>query len=288
MVVLSLILSFHEKVTRNGACKRTKSSHGWARLERGEAMITTGRTDLREEWRKLAPAWIREAREGPNATRNGLLDRPMLEACGDVRGLNVLDCGCGEGRFCRMLLDRGARLAVGVDLCPPLITAAAQLGTGRDGYVLADVQDMGFLRDGAFDLAVSYLNQCDLPDFEANTREVFRVLKPGGRFVVANLHPMRSAVGGWLRAEDGSKLHVILDRYFGEGGRRWKMLGNDFTNFHRTLSTYTRAYRQSGFAVEAIVEPTPDAGDLERYPELDDEQRVPNFIVFVLEKPANA
>src|SRR5215469_7420473 len=251
-------------------------------------MITTGRTDLSGEWRQLAPAWIREAREGANPTRRGLLDQPMIEACGDVRGLRVLDCGGGEGRFCRMLLERGAEQVLGVDLCPPMIVAAAELATGKDGYVLADVQDMGFLRDGAFDLVVSYLNQCDLPNFEANSREVFRVLKPGGRFIIANLHPMRSAVGGWLRAEDGAKLHVILDHYFDEGDRRWKMLGVEFTNFHRTLSTYIRAYRQTGFAIEEIIEPTPEAGDLERFPELDDELRVPNFMIVVLGKPAIA
>jgi len=245
-------------------------------------------TDLEEEWRQLAPAWIREMREGVNACRRGLLDRPMIAACGDVRGLTVLDCGCGEGRFCRTLLDRGAGQVVGVDLCPPMITAAARLAAGKDGYLLADVQDMGFFRGSAFDLVVSYLNQCDLRDFEANSREVFRVLKPGGRFVAAHVHPMRSAVGGWMRAEDGAKLHVILDRYFDEGERRWKMLGVDFTNFHRTLSTYIRAYRKSGFAIEEIIEPTPEAGDLERFPELDDELRVPNFMIVVLGKPAIA
>lgn len=250
-------------------------------------MTMIGRTALREEWRQLAPAWIRESREGANPTRTGLLDDPIIEACGDVRGLKVLDCGCGEGRFCRMLVERGAEQVVGVDLCPPMVIAAAQLSTGKDGYVLADVQDMGFLRDRVFDLAVSYLNQCDLPDFEANSREVFRVLKPRGRFIIANLHPMRSAVGGWSRTEDGSKLHVILDRYFDEGDRRWKMLGIDFTNFHRALSTYIRAYRHTGFAIETIIEPTVETENLKRFPELDDERRVPNFIVMVLEKPAN-
>lgn len=212
----------------------------------------------------------------------------MIDACGEVRGLKALDCGCGEGRFCRMLLDCGAAQVVGVDLCPPMIIAAAQLATGRDSYVLADAQEMGFLRDNTFDLAVSYLNQCDLPDFEANTREVFRVLKPGGRFVVANVHPMRSAVGEWSRTDQGAKLHVILDRYFEEGDRRWKMLGLDFTNFHRTLSTYLRAYRRAGFTIEDIIEPTVEPDNLERFPELDDERRVPNFIVVVLAKPPEA
>jgi SAM-dependent methyltransferase len=164
-----------------------------------------------------------------------------------------------------MLVERGAEQVVGVDLCLPMVIAAAQLSTGKDGYLSADVQDMGFLRDRSFDLAVSYLNQCDLPDFEANSCEVFRVLKPGGRFIIANLHPMRSAAGDWLRTEDGSKLHVILDRYFDEGTRRWKMLGIDFTNFHRTLSTYFLAYRHIGFAIQEIIEPTVEAENLKRF-----------------------
>ena len=169
------------------------------------------REDLNREWLELSPAWIKEAREGRNPTRNGLLDRPMLEACGNVEGLRILDCGCGEGRFCRMLVSRGARYALGLDLCQPMIEAARELQSGNDAYEVADVQDLGFIEDGNFDLAVSYLNQCDLPDFNANNREVFRVLRPGGRFIVANLHAMRSAVGKWHKT-DGKKRHVILDR----------------------------------------------------------------------------
>jgi SAM-dependent methyltransferase len=244
------------------------------------------RRDLVAEWTRLAPAWIKEAREGRNPSRTGLLDAPMLAACGDVRGLRILDCGCGEGRFCRLLLSRGAAHTLGLDLCEPMIAAARQFATACDTYQVADVQDLWFLPDACFDLAVSYLNQCDLPDFVANTRDVFRVLKLGGRFVIANLHPMRSAVGGWQRTPDGAKRHVILDRYFEEGERHWTMMGVEFTNFHRTLETYVRTYRATGFTIHDVIEPTVDAASLAQFPELDDELRVPNFIIFALEKPA--
>lgn len=240
---------------------------------------------LKEEWVALAPAWIKEARQGRNPTREGLLDRPMLAACGDVTGRRVLDCGCGEGRFCRILAQRGAGFVLGLDLCVPMIDAALQLQSQHEEYRVADVQDLHFLDDGAFHLAISYLNQCDLPDIAANNREVFRVLKSGGRFVVANLHPMRSAVGDWHRAPDGSKAHVIVDRYFDESERHWVMLGEAFTNFHRTLETYVREFMAAGFAIEGIVEPTMTPEALAAYPELDDEVRVPNFIIYILRKP---
>jgi hypothetical protein len=110
------------------------------------------------------------------------------------------------------------------------------------------------------------------------------VLKCGGRFIVANLHHMRSAVGGWQRTEDGKKLHVILDRYFDETERRWRMLGSDFTNFHRSLATYVRGFLTAGFDLVDLIEPTVTEKELKQYPQLDDEIRVPNFIIYVLEK----
>lgn len=251
--------------------KRQRSEHG------------VDRDALRREWQALAPEWIRESREGPNSVRAGMLDGLMLEACGDVTGLRVLDSGCGEGRFSRMMAERGAAYVLGLDLCEPMIAAAKELATGRDEYRLADVQNLDFLDDASFDLAISYLNQCDLPDFEANTREVHRVLKQGGRFIVANIHPMRST-GKWHRTPDGEKLHVAVDHYFDEGPRHWTMMGLPLTNFHRTLATYLNTFLDVGFALERLIEPTVQPEMLSRYPDLDDELRVPNFIIYVLRK----
>ncbi len=233
----------------------------------------------------MAPVWIREAREGRNPTREGLLDRPMLDACGDVTGLAILDSGCGEGRFCRLLAARGAAAVLGLDLCQPMIEAARALPANRVAYRVADVQNLDFLEDASFDLAVSYLNQCDLPDFMANTREVFRVLRPGGRFIIANLHPMRSATGQWQKTDDGTKQHFILDNYLDEGERHWTIMGVPLTNFHRSLATYTRGFLDAGFRLDEILEPIPTEQELASYPELDDELRVPNFIIYVLRKP---
>ncbi|MDQ2841195.1 MAG: hypothetical protein M3Y72_09190 [Acidobacteriota bacterium] len=62
------------------------------------------------------------------------------------------------------------------------------------------------------------------------------------------------------------------------------MMGVEFTNFHRTLSTYCREYREAGFTTYEIIEPSVEKEQVERHPELCDELRVPNFIIFVLKK----
>lgn len=243
---------------------------------------------LAAEWEALAQNWIAEERTGRNANRRGLLDAPMLQACAPIEGRRFLDCGCGEGRFCRLLAEHGAAGVLGIDRCEPLIRAARELQGERDSYRVASVEDLSFLEEAGFDGVVSYLNQCDLADPGSNTREVFRVLKPGGRFVVANLHPMRSAAGGWHRDDRGRKLHAIVDRYFEEGARVWKLMGKPLTNFHRTLATNLAMFRDAGFILHDLVEPTVTPENLARYPELDDELRVPNFIIYHLHKPSRA
>ena len=45
---------------------------------------------------------------------------------------------------------------------------------------------------------------------------------------------------------------------------------------------------KAGFILEDIIEPTVSAEMVERYPELDDELRVPNFIIYILKKPQGA
>ena len=241
-------------------------------------------TQLRREWGALAPKWIEEARTGGHVHRKGMLDGYMLSLCGDVSNLRILDCGCGDGRFGRMLARGGAGYVLGVDSCELMIEAARELHSSNEEYVLGDAQDLGFLADASFDLAISYLNHCDLPDFAANVREVFRVLKPGARFIVANLHPMRSAGGSWLRGPDGARQHIMLDNYFAEGERHLTMQDVGITNFHRTLSTYVRGFLWAGFTIEDIIEPTVSPEMVAKYPELEDELRVPNFIIYVLRK----
>lgn len=239
---------------------------------------------LKLEWETLAPKWIERTRHQGDAHRSGLLDGYMLAACGEVNGLRILDSGCGEGRFCRMLAERGAAEVIGVDLCQPLIDAAQALPMDGLSYRVGDAEDLSDIGTESLDLVVSYLNQCDLPQFERNNEAVHRILKKNGRFIVANLHPMRSAVGGWKKDANGIKEHAIVDDYFEEGQRSWKMLNVDFTNFHRTLATYMNAFLKAGFTLEKLLEPRPTAEQMQQYPDIEDEDRVPNFIIYILRK----
>lgn len=216
-----------------------------------------------------------------------MLDSWMLDAIGDVSGRRILDIGCGEGRFCRLLAGLGAEVT-GIDLTEALVERGRKLGCGRETYLVGNAEDLADLDSQSFDLAVSYIVLVDLFDYRGSIEAAYRVLKPGGRFVVCNIHPIRSAQqpGGWI-TQAGKKLVYPVDNYSDEGPREFTWWGKRFINMHRTLSSYISAFVEAGFVLEQLHEPTPSDEQLVVNPHFDDELRAPNFIIYALRKPAN-
>ena len=234
---------------------------------------------LQTQWTESAQDWI----DTDQAVRTGMLDRWMLDSLGDVRGQSVIDIGCGEGRFSRLLSQLGATVT-GVDLTEPLLEKARSLSTGET-YLIGNAETLHGIEGDDFDLAVSYIVLVDLLDHRSAINAAYRVLRPGGRFVVCNIHPMRSSQsGGWIKQGD-TKLFYPVDNYTHEGPREFNWFDRTFVNMHRTLSSHITAFLDAGFTLRALHEPVPSEEELAANPTFDDEYRIPNFIIYTLEKP---
>ncbi len=105
-----------------------------------------------------------------------------LDRLGVTRGDRLLDAGCGGGRHCFGAVDRGA-LAVGLDLDPEgLRLARAGLREREDasgGVLRGDVFRLPFA-DRGFDRVICSEVMEHVHDYAAATRELCRVLRPGG------------------------------------------------------------------------------------------------------------
>lgn len=101
----------------------------------------------------------------------------------------ILDIGCGGGRTLRILAAMASDGRVeGIDYSPASVSVA--LGTNADlvasGRVSVQQGTASRLpfADATFDLVTAVETHYYWPDLQHDFREVLRVLKPGGRFVV--------------------------------------------------------------------------------------------------------
>jgi demethylmenaquinone methyltransferase/2-methoxy-6-polyprenyl-1,4-benzoquinol methylase len=109
-----------------------------------------------------------------------------------------LDVGTGTGDFALALLARSPRSATvtGVDISPGMLAVAkeraAKAGVGRRyERVIASVESLPFA-DGVFDVAVAGFVIRNVGDIPGGLREMRRVLRPGGRAVLLDLHTPRN------------------------------------------------------------------------------------------------
>jgi 2-polyprenyl-3-methyl-5-hydroxy-6-metoxy-1,4-benzoquinol methylase len=217
-----------------------------------------------------------------------LLTPLVLDWLGDVRGLQVLDAGCGEGFLSRLMAERSAQVTA-IDYSRKMLEIARERTPEdlRICYCHANLEGMPDVQSDSFDFIVSLLALQDIQDYQAALQEFHRVLKPGGKFFLAFTHPCFTSDGEWIRDESGNKLYWKTDRYFQEREIEMRIDPDSDHNpigFHRTLSSYYRAINQAGFRITDLVEPVPSLEVIKKKPSFKDDLRMCHFIVFDLEK----
>src|SRR5437899_2512449 len=122
--------------------------------------------EVSDDWARTVKAWSTFVRSRLDVHRERLHGPALLDACGDVRGLRVLDLGCGEGWCSRELSSRGAMVAA-VDVCDAMIAEARthHLQTRQPvDYLLMDAVDVDRHRwPGPFHLVTACMSLHAMP-----------------------------------------------------------------------------------------------------------------------------
>ena len=178
---------------------------------------------------------------------------------GDVAGQRVCDLACGQGRVSRHLADRGARV-VGIDLSANLLEIARRHEAVQPRgveYLRADARALDGVADASFDGVVCHMALMDITDLPATLHSVARILRPGGWFVFAILHPCYHTARSGETEMAGGAVRTI-GAYFQEGHWRSETRPGPpgkVGAYHRTLATYVNALTDAGLMLERLTEP---------------------------------
>ena len=120
---------------------------------------------------------------------------PLLREFLDERGpASILDVSCGTGnQLAANLAWPEVRFALGLDASRGMLEIAR--GKSANAAFVQASGDLLPFRDGAFDYVSHQYAFHHIPEKARLVREVFRVLRPRGRFVLSNISPrgMRDA-----------------------------------------------------------------------------------------------
>lgn len=163
-----------------------------------------------------------------------LESRLILELVGDVAGRQVLDVGCGDGAFAFELAKRGA-IVTGIDASAAMIDAAKARARQHNvdiTFQVAVAEHLPFPVE-QFDLVTAITILCFVDDASPVFREVARVLRPGGQFVIGEL-------GKWSTWAAARRMRAWL------GSRLWRQ------GRFRTANELRDLAEQAGLKVECV------------------------------------
>ena len=178
------------------------------------------------------------------------LEEPHMRGLvGDVRGLAVLDLGCGTGRHTVWLVASGAEVTA-VDFSEGMLAEARRKpGAKAIRFVVHDLHEGLPFAAGTFDRVVSGLVVEHLRDLDGFFREMRRVLRPGGHAVVSAMHPAMMLRGSVARFTDPETREIIQPG-----------------SYPHQLSDFLMAAVGAGFRLGHVGEHAPDAELAARFP----------------------
>lgn len=192
-------------------------------------------------------------------------------AMGDVRGRRLLNLLCASGNDALSWAVKGASV-VGVDISDVAIAIAQEqaAATGLDAtFIAADVYDLpDSLQDSSFDVVYSTAGiMCWMPDLTEWGRIVARALRPGGRFLMDEHHPIwehtnvtahgiRLTGSYFSRGTPQPAASFDIERSPHAGG---EALAMDTRVFTWPLGDVVTALADAGLRIEQLVErPAPE------------------------------
>lgn len=210
-------------------------------------------------WGSVAD-WYDDHLSGEDTYHAKVIAPNFVRMAGAGQGMKILDIGCGEGYFTRLLAASGAQVE-GADIAKELI-AKAQKQSPDIRYHVASADALSFADGDSYDVVTCVLALQNMEKLEVVMKEVARVLKPEGKFVFVLNHPAfripkRSS---WVWDDQSRTQYRRLDAYLSASREKMDMSPgakgeHDYTySFHRSLQDHAKALSAAGFVIARMEE----------------------------------
>jgi cytosine/adenosine deaminase-related metal-dependent hydrolase/ubiquinone/menaquinone biosynthesis C-methylase UbiE len=139
----------------------------------------------------------------------------------DLRGLNVLDAGCGTGRLLRLLKSHAPQRLIGVDSSPQMLLHAAEAEARTPDLnqlkpeLLLGTCDALPVPSSTIDCLLLSFVASYLPSIEAFAAEALHVTRPNATVWITDIHPSTALAFRWKRSFriDGEEIEIATSTW---------------------------------------------------------------------------
>ena len=218
-------------------------------------------------WNLIAADWANFVET--NDYRIHFLIPHTLRFLGPVNGKSILDLGCGDGGYARILSKKGA-VVTAIDGSEKLIKIA-QEKAGQEGlsitHLVRNANALNGIKTQSFDIVLASMSLMDIEDYEGALVESRRVLRRGGKLLMSILHPCFS--------------ERATDNYFDK--TPWKeFVAKDFKQKvlfrHMPLKDFINPLLELGFKMQGFYEPMPTQEQMQASSRISRLAKVPMFL----------
>ncbi len=183
-----------------------------------------------------------------------------LKLIGNLKNKKIIDLGCGSGTFSVFLANKGATV-FGIDFSIQQIKLAKKNLRKRKRvrnrlfFITKDIEYLKGFKDQSFDIAISVHTIHYVNNLNKSLKEIYRILKPGGKLIFSISHPFNHVIGV------NNKHLTVTKSYFSKKAYKWNWgypedkLKVAAYILPRKISDYFKALRSAGFVVTHIIEP---------------------------------
>ena len=180
--------------------------------------------------------WSRVYDSQPNPMLS--LERRFLEPLlPSIAGLDVVDLGCGTGRWLEIFAQKSPRSLIGIDCSEEMLARASEKMGTRAQLISEDCEKPTLSSDSA-DLVLCSFLASYISDLDRFAKEIRRIARPQADVFLTDVHPLTQSTLGWRRGFRLDDTHV------------------DVATLTWSLAQVLLAFEHAGMRLAAVLEPS--------------------------------
>ena len=224
--------------------------------------------NTKNNWNKMADAY--ENFTGNPNSYSYLIEWPCIkELLPDLKNSEILDLGCGTGRFSFLFEDFNAKYILGVDNSEEMLKIAGEKALKKKSnveFINSDILNIDKITNRKFDFIFSSTTLHYINNLKPVFSKIFNLLKDNGECIISVMNPIYTAQypvykHGRFPADEDWFVNY-LDKSIRAYVQPWIEYNEGIIDFlsksyHHTFSDYINAITEAGLKIKKIKEPYP-------------------------------